>query len=90
MFVRRRPLMRAAVIGGGAYMIGKNKGQQQAESDNAQSGSQSATAPAAAAAPASPAGSSVTDQLNRLTGLHQQGALNDGEFAAAKAKLLGT
>ncbi len=24
MFVRRRPLMRAAVVGGGAYMVGKS------------------------------------------------------------------
>jgi hypothetical protein len=88
MFVRRRPLMRAAVIGGGAYMIGKNKAQHQAESDNAQGSSPPSTAQGSA--PTSPAGSSVTDQLNRLTGLHQQGALNDSEFAAAKTKLLGT
>ncbi|HEY5018292.1 MAG TPA: SHOCT domain-containing protein [Streptosporangiaceae bacterium] len=91
MFVRRRPLMRAAVIGGGAYMVGKNRGQQQAESGNAQGGSQQSAPPAApSAAPAGPDGSSMTDQLNRLSGLHQQGALSDSEFAAAKAKLLGT
>jgi hypothetical protein len=38
---------------------------------------------------AAPAGPSMLDQLNQLTELHQQGALNDAEFAAAKAKLLG-
>ena len=31
----------------------------------------------------------MTDQLNQLATLHQQGALTDDEFAAAKAKLLG-
>jgi hypothetical protein len=30
----------------------------------------------------------MLDQLNQLTSLHQQGALTDSEFAAAKAKLL--
>jgi hypothetical protein len=86
MFVRRRPLLRAAAIGGGAYMIGKNKGQHQAESAQ---GSSQASQPAADKN-GGPAGSSMTDQLNRLSGLHQQGALNDTEFAAAKAKLLGS
>jgi len=40
--------------------------------------------------PAAPAGSSMLDQLNQLNDLHQQGALSDEEFAAAKAKLLGS
>jgi hypothetical protein len=31
----------------------------------------------------------MLDQLNQLTELHQQGALSDEEFTAAKAKLLG-
>ena len=34
MFVRRRPLMRAAMVGGGAYMVGKNaqrRGDQNAD-----------------------------------------------------------
>jgi hypothetical protein len=32
----------------------------------------------------------MADQLNQLADLHQQGVLSDDEFAAAKAKLLGT
>jgi hypothetical protein len=94
MFVRRRPLLRAAAIGGGAYMVGKNRAQHQAESDSAQGSSQQGSSqqgssqPAAAAA--SPHGSSMTDELNRLSGLHQQGSLNDTEFAAAKAKVLSS
>ena len=31
MFRRRRPLMRAAVVGGGAYMAGKHVANRQAE-----------------------------------------------------------
>jgi hypothetical protein len=32
----------------------------------------------------------MIDQLNQLATLHQQGALTDAEFAAAKAKLFGS
>jgi hypothetical protein len=32
----------------------------------------------------------MIDQLNQLATLHQQGVLTDDEFAAAKAKLIGT
>ncbi|HUL25262.1 MAG TPA: SHOCT domain-containing protein [Streptosporangiaceae bacterium] len=102
MFVRRRPLLRAAVVGGGAYMAGKhmaNKANDQAayEADQDQRISsleqqqgggppqQQAPPPAAPAA-----GPSVADQIQQLAGLHQQGVLSDEEFAAAKAKLLGT
>ncbi len=40
--------------------------------------------------PAAADGPSLLDQLNRLDALHQQGALTDNEFTAAKAKLLGS
>jgi hypothetical protein len=40
------------------------------------------------AAPAQ--GPSVIDQLNQLNDLRQRGALTDEEFAAAKAKVLGS
>ena len=94
---RRRPLMRAAVVGGGAYMAGKHVANRQADqaameadqdariSDLEQ---QQAPAPAPAAAPA--ASSPMIDQLNQLAALHQQGVLTDEEFAAAKAKLFGS
>jgi hypothetical protein len=92
-------LLRAAAVGGGAYMAGKAHARHQAEQQqyeddqNAriddvsyqQQQSQQAPAPAPAPAPAS-----MTDQLNQLATLHQQGALTDDEFTAAKAKLFGT
>jgi hypothetical protein len=101
---RRRPLLRAAAVGGGAYMVGKRNANRQAEQaqyqqdqddriSNLEAQQQQpsyqqappAPAPAPAAAP-----SPMIDQLNQLAALHQQGVLSDEEFAAAKAKLLGT
>jgi hypothetical protein len=97
MFVRRRPLLRAAVVGGGAYMAGKhmaNKANQQAadEAPQDQYGQQQYAPPQQQAPPpAAPSGGpSMADQLQQIAALHQQGVLSDDEFAAAKAKLLGS
>ncbi len=99
MFVRRRPLLRAAAVGGGAYMVGKRSAQrsamdQQQESDQDQRISNleqgqggSAQAPPVPAQPSGPA--SMSDQLKQLSDLHASGALSDDEFAAAKSRLLG-
>jgi len=93
-FMRRRPLLRAAVVGGGAYVAGKRTAERRADQqyqDTAQDQrigdleQQNAAPPAAVPAQASP---SMADQLNQLADLHNQGVLNDAEFAAAKAKLL--
>jgi Short C-terminal domain len=99
---RRRPLLRAAVVGGGAYMAGKHVARRQEDqayqdanqdariSDLEQQApppsSQQAPPPAPPPAPSSP----MIDQLNQLAALHQQGVLTDDEFSAAKAKLFGT
>jgi hypothetical protein len=48
-----------------------------------------AAAPAANAAAPAGAGDDMMGQLNQLSQLHQGGVLNDQEFTAAKAKLLG-
>jgi hypothetical protein len=100
MFRRRRPLLRAAVVGGGAYAAGRSMGRRaeqrgQAEDEqNERIGDlehQQAAPPAAdQQAPAAAAPSPMLDQLNQLATLHQQGVLSDDEFTAAKAKLLGT
>lgn len=97
MFRRRRPLLRAAAVGGTAYAVGRRGGRQaetqaQAEDDQNQRLSdleQQQQAPPPPA-PAAPASSSTLDQLTQLAALHEQGALTDDEFTAAKAKLLGT
>lgn len=46
--------------------------------------------PQPAAAPAPAAGTDLNSQLMQLAQLHTAGVLNDQEFAAAKAKLLGS
>jgi hypothetical protein len=101
MFRRRRPLLRAAVVGGGAYVAGKKVAGRRADQDSQdaeQDGriddleqqQQVTGAPAATPAAAPAAGPSMADQIGQLADLHQQGVLTDDEFAAAKAKLLGT
>ena len=99
MFRRRRPLLRAAVVGGGAYVAGRSMGRQaeqrdQAEDDQDQRLSQleqqQAPPQPDQPAPAAPETSPMIDQLNQLAALNQQGVLTDAEFAAAKAKLFGS
>jgi hypothetical protein len=96
MFMRRRPLMRAAVVGGGAYMAGKSVARNRAANEQAEADQnqriddleQQQAPPQQAPAPA--ASSPMIDQLNQLATLHQQGVLSDEEFATAKSKLLGS
>jgi hypothetical protein len=96
MMRRRRPLMRAAMVGGVAYHAGK-KVQEGREEDAyrdqqiADLQSQQAAAPPAAA-PAAAGGISddTINQLKQLAELKDQGVLTEDEFEAQKRKLLGT
>jgi BMFP domain-containing protein YqiC len=95
MFVRRRPLMRAAMVGGGAYYAGK-KVQEGRERDaetedrlqqlEAQQGAQQAPPPAASAGGMT---DDTIEQLKKLGELRDSGVLTDEEFEAQKQKLLG-
>jgi hypothetical protein len=90
--MRRRPVLRAAAVGGGAYAMGKrNARRQQEQYDQGQQTAPPAYAPEPAAAPAAAPEMSadVTARLGELGKLHDQGVLTDEEFAQAKAKLLG-
>jgi Short C-terminal domain len=95
IFMRRRPLVRAAVVGGGAYYAGKKvqQGRQQDAETDARlddlEAQQAAPAPAAAA-PAGGMSADAIEQLKQLGELHDQGVLTDEEFAAQKQKLLGS
>lgn len=65
--------------------------QQQAQIDAAAAqavAAQQAAAPVAPPAPAAPAGDLIAE-LQKLAALKDAGVLDDAEFAAAKAKLLG-
>lgn len=105
MVRRRRPLLRAAVVGGGAYMAGRataNRANAQAERAAGQDERLSAleeqqqasavpppAGPPQAGAPQAGAQADVLDQLTRLNDLHEKGALTDTEFTQAKSRLLG-
>jgi hypothetical protein len=93
MFVRRRPLLRAAVVGGGAYIAGKRQAERSAQEAGQGArisdleGAQRSSAAAAAPVEDQP---SLSDQFAQLNSLHEKGALTDAEFAAAKSRLLGS
>lgn len=94
MFRRRRPLMRAAVVGGTAYYAGK-KVQQGREQDAETEArledveAQQAAAPQAAApAPSGGMSDAAIEQLKQLGELKDQGILTQAEFDEQKHKLL--
>jgi hypothetical protein len=92
MFMRRRPLLRAAAVGGGAYVMGSRHAearQQEASQDQRISDLESQPAPPQAA-PAAEAGvsSDTIQRLEQLGKLHEQGVLTDDEFTSQKQRLL--
>ena len=96
---RRRPLMRAAIVGGAAYHAGKRvqEGRQEdydrdmriAELEQQQQMMQQQQPMAAPPPAAGGGGDDMIAQLEKLGQLHEQGILTDEEFAAQKQKLLG-
>ena len=93
MFMRRRrPLMRAAVVGGVAYHAGK-RSQQSREDEEYQDArlDQLEAQQAQQAPPAQAAGGMTPDmvqQLKELAQLKDQGILTQEEFDQQKQKLL--
>ena len=90
---RRRPLLRAAAVGGGAYAYGKHRERTQEEQQQQayNEGQQSSTAAAAEPAPQGSSGITAEDtqRLAELGRLHDQGVLTDEEFSQQKARILG-
>jgi hypothetical protein len=92
--MRRRPLARAAVVGGVAYHAGK-RGAQNAAAEQSQdqqiadlqAQQQYAPPPAAAAAPQA-GGADMVTQLENLKKLLDEGVLTQAEFDMQKQKLL--
>ena len=82
MGMRRRSRRRGVMVGAavGHHMAKKSAQGQQAPADDYQEEPAQYAPP-----PADPA-----DQIEHLAQLHTSGALTDEEFAAAKAKALGT
>jgi hypothetical protein len=92
--LRRRPLLRAAAVGGGAYMAGKHRANVQADQQDqaymqGQQSMMSSPAAPPAAAPSGGISSEDTARLQQLGELHAQGILTDEEFAQQKARILG-
>jgi len=86
--------MRAAVVGGAAYHVGKTRAQsQQREADqnsqieDLQQQQYAQQQPPQQAAPAA-GGGSLTDELERLKGLLDSGVLTQAEFDAAKQRVI--
>jgi hypothetical protein len=90
-----RGMARTAVVAGTATAVSNRVSRRQAERWQQQDYDQQAQYAApppqpAPAPPPAPAGAAdMTDELERLATLRNQGVLTDEEFAAAKAKLLG-
>jgi hypothetical protein len=89
-FRPRRPLLRlatGAATAGIAYHAGQRRAEQEAYNQQAAAAYEATQAP-----PRPPAAAPATDtiaELERLSRLHESGALTDQEFAAAKARALG-
>ena len=92
MFMRRRrPLARAAMVGGAAYYAGKRV--QEGREDDAYRDARLddlEAQQAQQAAPQSGGGMSAAsiEQLKQLGELHEQGVLTDAEFEVQKQKVL--
>jgi hypothetical protein len=85
-----RGMVRTAAVAGTATAVSGGVRRRQ-EARWAEKEAPSYPAPAQAAAPAAAAeGPSVLDQLKELGELKASGVLTEEEFAAQKAKLLGT
>jgi hypothetical protein len=93
-FMRRRPLLRAAVVGGAAYHAGKRVQEgREADYDRDARIAELEQQQAMQQAPQPPAAAGPTDetlaQLEKLGQLKQQGILTEEEFQSQKRKLLG-
>ena len=87
---RRRPLMRAAMVGGVAYHAGKRV--QEGRDADAERDARVDDLEYQQAQGAGGGGGGMTDntieQLGKLGQLHEQGVLTDAEFEVQKQKLL--
>ena len=86
-------LLRAAIVGGGAYAVGKHmqRGRDQNAAQDQQIAdlqSQQQQAPAAPAAPAPASQDDTYNELTKLKSLLDQGVLTQAEFDAQKQKIL--
>jgi hypothetical protein len=87
IFMRRRPLARAAMIGGTAYVAGK-AGARAGASQAQEAQEQQQYAPPPPQQGGGAMSEDSMDQLQKLAQLHDQGVLTDAEFEVQKQKIL--
>jgi hypothetical protein len=94
--MRRRPLLRAAAVSGGAYYAGQRRAEaegrereQEARIAGLEGQTSAAPEPEGATASASGIAPEAIERLRELGQLRDQGVLTDEEFAQQKARLLG-
>lgn len=88
---RRRPLMRAAMVGGVAYHAGKRVQEgrdEDAERDARMDDLEYQQAQGSGGAGGGGMTDNTIEQLGKLGQLHEQGVLTDAEFEVQKQKLL--
>ena len=90
---RRRPLARAAVVGGAGYAAGKHRTRRQEEQAEQEAAAQAQQAPEAAPPEEAPPPSPMTqsDQVEALKNLKElldSGVLTQEEFDQQKQKIL--
>ncbi len=84
----RRRTRRRALVAGAA--VGHHMAKKSAQAQQAPAGYQDQAYEEPAPAQYAPPPADPADQIEHLAQLHSSGALTDEEFAAAKAKALGT
>lgn len=89
MLRRRRPLARAAIVGGAAYAAGKHSADQ-AQDEAEQNAQIEALSQQQRDREAAEPGADVLTQLERLKQLLDDGVLTQDEFDAQKQKLLAS
>jgi len=87
---RRRPLLRAAAVGGAAYYAGKKVQGGREEEDAQNEGDEYSDGELDADQSSGAISDESIDQLKKLSDLKEQGVLTQEEFEAQKHKILGT
>ena len=91
MFMRRRPIARAAMVGGAAYYAGKRRQDTMYREDEQEARLQDLEARQSVATPvqsSGPSGDEAIEQLKKLAELKDSGVLTDAEFELQKQKIL--
>jgi hypothetical protein len=89
MMRRRRPLMRAAMVGGAGYLAGRRGAEnEQREAYQNEQLSELDRQRSAEPPPAAPSATDRIEALSKLKELLDSGVLSEAEFAAEKAKIL--